>query len=71
MICNFSDGLYTFEETLSFEMKLTRFLIQFTVIIALISAAIQYIRSRRIPDDLIFVNGFVEPGFENVKEVFR
>jgi CubicO group peptidase (beta-lactamase class C family) len=55
----------------NFEMKFSRFLIKFAILIGGISALIQYIRSKRIPDDRIFVNGFVEPGWENVKEVFR
>ena len=67
MIHDFSDGFY---EDLT-EMKFTRFFIKFAIVFALIAAAIQYFRSRRIPDNLIFINGFVEPGFENVKEVFR
>ena len=71
MFESFSDGLIDDNFENQIQMKFAKLLVKFAISIGVISVIIQYIRSKRIPDDRVFVNGFVEPGWENVKEVFR
>ena len=52
-------------------MKISSVLFKFAIFFVCIAAFIAYIRSRRVPEHLIYIEGHVDKGFELVRDVFK
>ncbi|KAE9554951.1 hypothetical protein FO519_001848 [Halicephalobus sp. NKZ332] len=64
---SFSDGYCRDPEI----MKISSILIKLAIVFVGVAAFITYIRSRRVPEHLIYIDGHADKEFELVKDVFK